>query len=480
MANSDPPKRRSTRKGTDTPKKKLAAKKAAEKTANAAKVNKTVAKNELEPEAPPVPVKAAKSMPNNAAITPRALLFSDDEEDSKETSNDDVKEFVLRHLESNETTPQPGRMWYASCGRDYTISDDLNLVVNIATTWFILADAEDSDIDPDGIYVSCAANFTEGMTIISQRGADNMVSTIARASEGIPRLPLPTAKASAKVKLVTEESPRTVVPAFSSKFACSPSSIAPSMRLTPATVTSGSLAPKKASSASTAVIPPNPYNKVGGQTIKTEKRFDLRTSSVDVSMVQELVDQQAKMKQEAADGGPNHFFLVSGTGAYVKDADHIGATGIIDLISPGMKQLWSYKPTAVPVAFVAACYSDEQLAHLRPVASTLHTVILRRHPHGKNMPKKTPANQQGRSYNIEAIAFYLDLTPFIDEGNERDLQSIASMKLAEVVGDLHQVFTSKLFRDALEKSMESNPRTERFSKNTLSKDNNLGEILRQF
>lgn len=496
-----PPKRRSNRKVTDTPKKKQATKKAAKDAA------KDVAEEKVEEETTPTSTVASKSIPNSSAVTPRALLFSDDEEDLEEGSNDDVKQFVLRHLETSETTPQPGRMWYVCCGRDYTISDDLNLVVDIATTWFVLADAEDSDIDPDGIYVSCAANFTEGMAIITQRGADNMVSTVARARDGISRLPSPAAGASTKVKLVTDESPRTVVPTFSSKFVCSPPSIAPSMRIAPATVSSGGfgnpsllkqvsptsttsrvttakatmnspkLVPKKSSSASTAVIPPNPYKKIGGQTIKTEKRFDLRASTVDVSMVQELVDQQAKMKQEAADGGPNHFFLVAGTGAYVKDAAHIGATGIIDLVSPGMKQYWSYKPSAVPVAFVAACYSDEQLAHLRPVASTMHTVIVRRHPHGKNMPKKTSANQQGRTYNVEAIAFYVDLAPLIEQGEERDLQSAASMKLAEIVGDLHQVFISKLFRDAFEKSMESNPRVERFAKNTLSKDNNLGEIL---
>jgi hypothetical protein len=495
------PKRRSSRKTKATPKKKQATADAARKAAEAHEEEVLAT--------PPARSKAAAfEIPKDNGPAPKALLFSDDEDEDGEEANSDVKAFVLRNLGDDETTHQPGRMWFVSCGKDFNISDNIASVTDIAVSWFILVDdVDDSDIDPDSVYVSVADSFTDAMAVVKQRGAVNLVTDVSRSEDGTPQMPSPAVGAAAKFKLDSEESPRTVVPAISSKFACSPSSLAPAIRLVPNAV--GSAAPagggfaKAASSparknaaapsspakvknesanhpkasTSTALVA-NPYTKDNGSpvVVKTEKRLDLSGAVVDVSMIEELADQQAKMRQQLADGGTHQYFHVSGIGPYVKDG-RVHATGIIDLVNSGNKQYWTFKPSAFSVAMTAASFSTDKLEHLRQMTSTLHTVLLRRHPHGKNMPKKTPANGSGRSYNIEAIAFYLDLTPFVGTQDEGDLEDVASMKLAEIIGDVHQVFVSKLFIDAFQKSMASNARTSKFFLNTVSKDDNLRELV---
>ena len=493
------PKRRSSRKANATPKKKQA-------TADAARKAAEADEEEVLATPPARSMAAAFDIPKDNGPAPKALLFTDGEDEDGEEDNSDVKAFVLRNLGDDETTHQPGRMWFVSCGKDFNISDNIASVTDIAASWFILADdIDDGEIDPDSVYVSVADSFTDAMADVKQRGAVNMVTEVARSDDGTPQMPSLAEGTTAKLKIDSEESPRTVVPVISSKFACSPPSLAPAIRLVSDAVGSavpagGGFAkatpsPSKKNVAASSTLakvkneianhrkastsPANPYTKAKGSpvVVKTEKRLDLSGAVVDVSMIEELADQQAKMRQQLADGGAHQYFHVSGIGPYIKDG-RVHATGIIDLVNSGNKQYWTFKPSAFSVAMTAASFSTDQLAHLRQMTSTFHTVLLRRHPHGKNMPKKTPANGSGRSYNIEAIAFYLDLTPFVGTQDESDLEEVAAMKLAEVIGDLHQVFVSKLFTDAFQKSMASNARTSKFFLNTVSKDDNLRELVR--
>jgi hypothetical protein len=498
------PKRRSSRKTKATPKKKQATADAARKAAEADEEEVLAT--------PPARSKAAAfEIPKDDGPAPKALLFSDDEDEDDEEANSDVKAFVLRNLSDDETAHQPGRMWFVSCGKDFNISDNIASVTDIAVSWFVLVDdVDDGDIDPDSVYVSVADSFTDAMAVVKQRGAVNMVTEVARSEDGTPQMPSPAEGTTGNLKLYSEESPRTVVPVISSKFACSPSSLAPAIRLVPdavgsavpagggfakatsspakkdvaassslAKVTNETAKHRKASTSTALVANPYAKAKGGPVAVKTEKRLDLSGAVVDVSMIEELADHQAKMRQQLADGGTHQYFHVSGIGPYFKDG-RVHATGIIDLVNSGNKQYWTFKPSAFSVAMTAASFSTDQLAHLRQMTSTFHTVLLRRHPHGKNMPKKTPANGSGRSYNIEAIAFHLDLTPFLSHfvgtQDESDLEEVASMKLAEVLGDVHQVFVSKLFIDAFQKSMASNARTSKFFLNTVSKDDNLREL----
>lgn len=481
------PKRRSARKTKATPKKKQAQ---ASKTTKGQKVKITESPEKIVFETPPKNIETYDASNNKRDdVKPRTLFDSDADDDDYMVSDDElVEQHVLRKLTDAEKEPKPGRVYFVCKGIDYHLSDDVSLITKAAVLWFNETDTDESIIDSDGVYVSCADNFSLAMAEVRERGALHMISSLEPIDDA--SIPSPDVSSPVQMERVTLSSP-------SSKFACMPKHIAPAIRhaspnssvevkkeidnnsvFSAAPVDSATTVLAKHSPKKAALVTPNPYNKAAKNIVKAakpKKKFDLRNATIDVSMVQEMVDQQAKLKQQAADGGPNHIFHVSGTGIHVKDG-RIGATGIIDLVNANNKQYWTYKPAAIPVAFTAACFSVEELSHLRQFAETLHTVVCRRHPHGKSVPKKTPANAQGRSYNIEAVAFYVDLTPFVQGVSLEEVESCATEKLAELIGDVHQVFISTLFKQALEKSMETNPRTEQFFKKTVCKDSNLTEL----
>lgn len=417
-------------------------------------------------------------------MDPRALFKTDADEDEYLAAEEDLpKDHVLRNLSDSDKQPIPGRVYYVCKGIDFHLSDNIKSITDAAIIWFNESDTDESIVDSDAVYVKCADNIAAAIEGARADGALNMVTVVEPMRP--PSIPSPVVEMTSKV---VRNSPFTA----RSKFDCSPTDIAPAVRLNKS---SNSVVVKsehgeqkppfnagssftKIPAAKVALVTPNPYSKTVAsvsESAKLKKKLDLRNASVDISMVQELVDQQSKLKQEMSDGGPDHYLYFSGTNAYEKDG-RVGATGVLDFVNASFKQYWTYKPSSIPVAFTAACFSVNELAHLRQIAGTLHTVVNRRHPHGKNAPKKTPANAQGRSYNIETIAFYADLTPFVQGVSDSDLEKAASDKLVELLGDMHQVFTSPLFQQALDKSMESNPRTERFFKNTVCKDNNLGEL----
>lgn len=481
------PQRRSARKSKSTPKKKQA---------EASKISSTEspkgAADMIMFETPPKKMKKDVDADpiDKIGLKPRSIFESDADEKAFMSSDDDiVMKHVLRNLSETELEPSAGRIYFVCKGIDFFLSDDIESVTNAAVLWFNLTDTDESIVDSDDVYVSSADNLTLAMEEIKARGALNMVTDVNRFED--IEIPSPGPTSPAQLRRDSAYEPH-------SKFARSPSNIAPAIRITssssPISVkkecelkasgstvgsTGGITAKPKSSKA--ALVTPNPYAKAAGKLAqqgkaKKKSKFDLKNATVDISMVQEMVEQQAKRQQELSDGGPNHFFFVSCSGVHIKDG-RVGATGTFDLVNATNKPYWQYKPAAIPVAFNAACFSVDELAHLRQVSETLHTVVCRRHPHGKNSPKKTTPNSQGRTYNVETIAFYVDLTPFVKGVSFKDMESVAEAKLVEILGDLHQVFVSNLFKQALEKSMQSNPRTERFYTNTVCKGTNKEDFM---
>ena len=490
------PQRRSARKTKSTPKKKQAQESKNSKVSIVNKESPKAAADMILFETPPKKIKKDISA-DTIGINARSLFGSDDDEEECKSSDDDVvKKHVLRNLSDSDIEPSVGKIYFVCKGIDFFLSDDIDSVTDAAVVWFNTTDTDESIIDSDDVYVSCAANLTLAMGEIKARGSLNMVTNVS-AFEDID-IPSPGPTSPAQLRRDSAYEPHQ-------KFARSPGNIAPAIRITsspkpvvvkkecekkPSPIIKGGITSvagstgatttkTKPSSSKVALVTPNPYTNAAGnlaKQMKPKKKFDLKNATVDFSMVQEMVEQQAKMAQELADGGPNHFFYITCTGVHIKDG-RVSATGVMDLVNATNKQYWQYKASAIPVAFTAACFSVDELAHLRQVSETLHAAVCRRHPHGKNAPKKTTPNSQGRTYNIETIAFYVNLTPFVEGVNFDNIENVAEAKLKEIFSDLHQVFVSNLFKQALEKSMQSNPRTERFYANTVCKNTNKEDFM---
>ena len=153
------PKRRSARKTKATPKKKQAQ---ASKTTKAQKVKVVESPEKIVFETPPKDIETY-DVPNNKRddVKPRSLFDSDaDDDDYMESDDDLVEQHVLRNLTDAEKEPKPGRVYFVCKGIDYHLSDDVSLITKAAVLWFNETDTDESIIDSDGVYVSCADNFS--------------------------------------------------------------------------------------------------------------------------------------------------------------------------------------------------------------------------------------------------------------------------------------------------------------------------------
>lgn len=185
--------------------------------------------------------------------------------------------------------------------------------------------------------------------------------------------------------------------------------------------------------------------------------LDLSNISVDDSAVKSMV-QKTTEAEEDREGG--FVFLVSGTGTY-NVTGTTRAAGAMTIVDASGNVLWAFKAQAVALALAVIVNSAPSLAHLREFVDSLQAVSMRRHVNGNNVPK-TVKGKKGGEFNIDILSFQVDLTGSVVN---------TDLVLARICNGLHQIITSKHFKNAYIKCMKEMPKLEKLA-STIEQDNN--------